>query len=113
MSSLANQITNAFLYIEDTRPVLVFDTADNAAAFIKAYGSKDAEVYADPTHVFLRKPHGVELAAAGHNGGAFAYVFHNHLQAAHWAKKMGAYAVIDETKEHNRTVYVGRKVPIV
>jgi hypothetical protein len=111
MSSLADQVTNAFLYIEDTRPVLVFDTADHAAAFIKAYGSKDAETYADPTHVFLRKPHGVELACAGHNGGAFAFVFHNHLQAAHWAKRMGEYAVVDNTKEHNRTVYVGRKLP--
>jgi len=111
MSSLANQITNAFLYIEDTRPVLVFDTADNAAAFIKAYGAKDAEVYSDPTHVFLRKPHGVELAAAGHNGGAFALVFHNYLQAAHWAKKMGGYAVVDDTKENSRTVYLGKKLP--
>jgi hypothetical protein len=108
--SLASQITNAFLYIEDTRPVLVFDTAANATAFIKAYGSKDAEVYADPTHVFLRKPHGVELACAGHNGGAFAFVFHNHLQASHWAKKMGGYAVTDETKDNNRTVYVGNKL---
>jgi hypothetical protein len=107
--SQADQVINSFLYIEDTRPVLIFDTKEHAAEFSRAYGG-DAETYADPTHVFLRKPHGLELACSGTNGGVFAYVFHNHLQAAMWAKKLGAYATVDDTKEHNRTVYLGKKV---
>jgi hypothetical protein len=111
MSALADRVTNAFLYIEDTRLVLVFEKAEHATEFIKGYGSSDAEVFVDPTHVFLRKPHGVELACSGGDGGAFALVFHNHAQAAHWAKRMGAYAVVDKTKQDYRTVYIGKKLP--
>jgi hypothetical protein len=103
--SKADQVINSFLYIEDARPVLVLDTKEHASEFIKFFGS-DAETYADPKHVFLRKPHGIELACSAKNG-KFAYVFHNHLQAAMWAKKLGPYGTTDDSKEHSRTVYVG------
>jgi len=60
------KILLSFIYIADTRPVLIFEDAKDAAAFAK--GFKGAEIYAEPHHVFLPKPHGLECVRGAKNG---------------------------------------------
>ena|SRR2546429_520604 len=104
----ADDVIFSFFYVEDTRPVLIFDTEEHADAFIKTFKGGRAEAYDNPTHVFLDKPHGLSIVRAGKHGD-MAYVFHQPYQAQHWAKHLGVYAkVFTDTADHRRTVFLGK-----
>jgi hypothetical protein len=103
----ADHVLFSFLYVEDSRPVLIFNTKENAHTFISGFKGR-AETYGDPTHVFLNKPHGLELVRPGKHGD-MAYVFHHGYQAEHWAKHLGGYAkLLTDTADHKRIVFLGR-----
>jgi hypothetical protein len=101
-----SDVLTSFLYVEDKRPVLVFDSAEHAKAFKKEF--KDAESYDEPTHIFLPKPHGLMAVRAGKNGQT-AYVFHYNQQAENWASQLRGHGIVyKDNAELSRVVYIGR-----
>jgi hypothetical protein len=96
----------SFLYIEDSNPVLVFADPTEAKNFCKSYHG--AQIYGDPNHVFVPKPHGLEAVRAAKHG-ELAYLFHYAKQAQHWLRKLGdvGFMLEDGTPEHSRTVFIG------
>ena len=102
-----------FLYAEDRRPVLVFEAADRATAFLQSFerNGGSAERYYNPTHVYLKKPHGLEVVRAGPHG-ELAFDFHSEAEAQHWQTQLGAYATLIhdtiDVKNMKRTVLLGR-----
>jgi hypothetical protein len=56
----------SFFYVPEGRPVLVFDSPEEARAVEISF--KGADTYHNPTHVFLPKPHGLELVFASKTG---------------------------------------------
>jgi hypothetical protein len=99
----SEQVLLSFLYTEDLRPVLVFDTTDNAKAFSKAFKGR-AEVYAEPTHVFLTRPAGLAVVRPSKKG-EMIYGFDSAEHAQAWAAKLEGHGFVgDDVK----TVVVGR-----
>jgi hypothetical protein len=99
----AEQVLLSFLYVEDSRIVLVFDTADNAKAFTKSYDGR-AEVFTDPTHVFLNKPLGLQIVRPSKKGETI-YVFNSAEQASAFAKKLDGHGFVSDDA---KAVTVGR-----
>jgi hypothetical protein len=64
--SPSNKVIQSFLYVPDKRPVVVFDTPEDALAFEK--GFKGAEIYSNKQYAFLPTPLGLELVRGGSNG---------------------------------------------
>jgi hypothetical protein len=63
-----DQALQSFFYVPEGRPVLVFDSPEEARKFEMSF--KGAETYHNPTHVFLPKPHGLELVFTSKTGQA-------------------------------------------
>jgi hypothetical protein len=61
-----DQALQSFFYVPEGCPVLVFDSPEEARKFEMSF--KGAETYYNPTHVFLPKPHGLELVFASKTG---------------------------------------------
>jgi len=99
----SEQVLLSFLYVEDSRIVLVFDTADNAKAFAKGFDGR-AEIFGEPTHVFLNKPTGLQVVRPSKKG-EIIYVFNAPEQATAFAKKLAGHGhIADDAK----AVIVGR-----
>jgi len=62
----SDQGLQSFFYVPDGRPVLVFGTVEEARKFEMSF--KGADTFHNPTHVFLPKPHGLELVFASKTG---------------------------------------------
>lgn len=62
----SGKVVGSFFYVADKRPVIVFETAEEAQAFEKSF--KGAEIYTQPDHVFLPTPHGLEFVRGGSKG---------------------------------------------
>lgn len=71
----SDQVSHAFLLVEDARPCLCFNNDADAATFTKAYPG--AETYYIKTHVFLPKPFGLESVAGTKSGETAFSVFWN------------------------------------
>lgn len=87
-----------FLYANDQRPVLVFDTAEHATTFINALerNGGHADRYYNPKDVYLRKPHGLEHVSAGPKG-QLAFQFHTEEQAQHWVEQLVGFGTLQES----------------
>jgi hypothetical protein len=59
-------VIRSFLYVEDSRPVLVFDNAEHAKEFKTAFSG--AEIYSHQEHVFLPTPVGLTLVFGAKSG---------------------------------------------
>lgn len=106
-SELHTTVLFSFLYTDDSRPVLVFATADEAKAFRDTTTLK-AESFQDPRHVFVPKPKGLEAVRGGALGET-AYVFHHDNEAQAWAEQLKGYGLYKtNTAEQRRTVFVGK-----
>jgi len=102
-------VVRSFLYVEDNRPVLVFDTTQHAEAFKNAF--QGAEIYDHKEHVFLPTPKGLVLVY-GANSGETAYMFHTSQQAKDWLTRLQGCGEISPTGlHHTRTVLVGKGGP--
>jgi hypothetical protein len=64
--SAAEKIAHSFFYVADKRPVLAFNTPEEAIAFQKGFSG--AEIYDNKTHVFLPTPYGLEFVRGGQKG---------------------------------------------
>ncbi len=62
----SDQVLQSFFYVPEGRPVIVFGTPEEAHQFEMSV--KGAETYHSPTHVFLPKPHGLELVFSSKTG---------------------------------------------
>jgi len=63
---LADKVAGSFFYVADKRPVLAFNTAEEAQAFHKGFSG--SEIYGNKTHVFLPTPYGLEFVRGAQKG---------------------------------------------
>ena len=63
---LSDKVKGSFFYVADKRPVLAFNTPEEALEFQK--GIRGAEIYGIKTHVFLPTPYGLEFVRGGEKG---------------------------------------------
>jgi len=104
-SEKSDKVLHAFLYVEDSRPCLVFGNEPDAKDFIKAFPG--SESYYNKLHVFLPKPFGLE-SVHGTKRGETAFIFHNHEQASQWLNQLAGYGIAySGGTAPKRTVCVG------
>ena len=102
-----------FIYADDRRPVLVFETADRATAFLQSFEKRggSAERYYKATDVYLKKPHNLDRVRVGPSG-ELAFDFHSEADAQHWYEQLGDYATLiqdpNDAKNLKRTILLGR-----
>jgi hypothetical protein len=99
-------VISSFVYVEDNRIVLAFDTPVNAEAFSKSYSGR-AEIFDNKTHVFLQKPKGLTIVR-GTLDGQLGFVFNDPKLAQAWAAGLAGNAYIKEGDDlAARSVFVG------
>lgn len=64
--STAEKVAGSVFYVADKRPVIAFNTKEDALAFQKSFSG--AEIYGNKTHVFLPTPYGLEFVRGGMKG---------------------------------------------
>lgn len=64
--SAADKVSGSFFYVADKRPVIAFNTPEEALAFRKSFTG--AEIYGVKTHVFLPTPYGLEFVRGAQKG---------------------------------------------